>query len=393
PMVNSAPFDGKAGKDAISAVSDHAEQQGFGRRKVNYKLKDWSISRQRYWGCPIPVIHCEKCGEVAVPESDLPIELPPTENYHPKGRSPLADVPEYMNTTCPKCGGEAQRDPDTMDTFVCSSWYLFRYADPHNNKAPFDKDQANRWLPVDLYVGGVTHATGHLIYFRFFQKFLHDIGWLDAVEPAKILFNHGMVSDAQGEVMSKSKGNVVSPVELMQARGIDISRLAMFFTAPSEKPVMWSDGTLSGVEKFVTSKLYPVISHYRESNPDLKQHFKEGDLSPVDRKLYLKLNQTIKRVSESFDRLQFNTAIAALMELVRDYNPDKTSSDALNDQVVLKAIQMVAPLAPHMAEEMWRLAGFEDSVFKSAWPEYDPEAIVGDTVNIAVQVNGKLRET
>jgi len=393
PMVNSAPFDGKTGKEAIDAVSEYAEQQGFGRGKVNYKLKDWSISRQRYWGCPIPIIHCEKCGEVAVPQKDLPIELPRTENYHPKGRSPLADVPEYMNTVCPKCGGEAQRDPDTMDTFVCSSWYQYRYTDPHNDKEPFSKEQVNRWFPIDLYVGGVTHATGHLIYFRFFHKFLHDLGRLDSIEPATILFNHGMVSDATGEVMSKSKGNVVSPIELMQERGIDVSRLAMFFTAPSDKPVMWSESTLAGVEKFAASKLFPVVAQYRETRPDLKQHFKHDSLSPADRKIYLKLNQTIKRVSESFDRLQFNTAIAALMELVRDYNPDETSSDALNDQVVLKTIQMAAPLAPHMAEEMWRLCGFEDSVFKSRWPEYDPEAIIGDTIQVAVQVNGKLRDT
>ncbi|RKX24230.1 MAG: leucine--tRNA ligase [Candidatus Zixiibacteriota bacterium] len=393
PMINSAQFDGLTGEKALDCVSEYAEQKNIGRRKVNYKLKDWSISRQRYWGCPIPIIHCDKCGLVPVPESELPVVLPRVESYHPKGRSPLADVPEFMNVKCPKCGGEAQRDPDTMDTFVCSSWYYLRYIDALNDKAPFDKEKAAAWMPIDLYVGGITHATGHLIYFRFFHKFLHDLGWVSTAEPVKKLFNHGMVSDADGEVMSKSKGNVVSPIALCDERGVDISRLGMFFTAPSEKPVQWSDDALSGVEKFIVNKLYPIISDYRGTGPDLKCYFKSGSLPEAEWSLYIKLNQTIKRVSESFERLQFNTAIAALMELVRDYNPEVIKSDELNDQVVLKTIQMVAPLAPHLAEEMWQLAGFEQSVFKSTWPVHDPDAVIGETINIAVQVNGKLRDT
>ncbi len=393
PMVNSDKFNGLSGKEAIGAVSDYAESEGIGRRKVNYKLKDWSISRQRYWGCPIPIIHCEKCGPVAVDQADLPVLLPQVKDYHPKGRSPLADVSEYMNVKCPKCGGEAHRDPDTMDTFVCSSWYFLRYIDPKNDEQPYDKTQANRWMPIDLYVGGVTHATGHLIYFRFFTKFLHDIGWLDCDEPATQLFNHGMVMDKNGEVMSKSKGNVVSPMSLIETRGCDITRLAMFFTAPSERPVLWNDDTLSGVEKFAASKLYNVVSEYRGSQPDLKQYFKRSNLSDYERTIYVKLNQTVKRVTEGFERLQFNTAIASLMELVRDYEPSKISSDTLNDQIVLKIIQLIAPLAPHMAEEMWELVGFEESVFKSSWPEFDPDAVIGDEVEIAVQVNGKLRDS
>jgi leucyl-tRNA synthetase len=233
-------------------------------------------------------------------------------------------------------------------------------------------------MPIDLYVGGISHATGHLIYFRFFHKFLADIGWVQGIEPATRLFNHGMVADANGEVMSKSKGNVVSPIDLMDTRGIDISRLAMFFTAPSEKPVMWSNETITGVEKFASGKLYDLAAHYRGSNVDLNQCFKLSDLTVDERVIYVKLNQTIKRVSESFERLQFNTAIAALMELVRDYEPAKIASDELNDFVVLRTIQMIAPLAPHLAEEMWELTGAAavtgGSVFKSRWPEYDPEA-------------------
>ncbi len=393
PMVNSGKFNGLIGSKAIAAVTEYAEQNGFGRKKVNYKLKDWLISRQRYWGCPIPIIHCPKCGELAVSESDLPVLLPDVENYRPKGRSPLADLPEYMEVKCPRCGGEAQRDPDTMDTFVCSSWYFLRYLDAHNDSQPFDKQKAKHWMPIDLYVGGITHATVHLIYFRFFQKFLYDIGWIDCEEPATRLFNHGMVLDSAGEVMSKSKGNAVSPVSLMEERGVDVTRLAMFFTAPSEREVLWSSETVTGVEKFAVNRLYPIVKHYRGTNPDLKQRFNQDEFNLDEKKIYIKLNQTIKRVSEDSDRLQFNTAIAALMELVRDYEPEKITDDELNDCIILKTIQLVAPMTPHMAEEMWEMTGRTESIFRSHWPEYDPDAVVGDTITIAVQVNGKLRDS
>lgn len=393
PMANSDLFNGLKGQVAIQKVTEHAQSQGFGRSKVNYKLKDWSISRQRYWGCPIPIIHCPKCGPVPVPDEELPVKLPQVENFMPKGRSPLADVPEFMSTVCPKCRGEAQRDPDTMDTFVCSSWYYMRYVDPQNQQAPFDPAKANAWLPIDLYVGGITHATGHLIYFRFFHKVMHDMGLLDSIEPATRLFNHGMVMDAQGEVMSKSKGNVVSPLDLMDERGVDVSRLAMYFTAPSEKEVLWSSETITGVEKFVYNKLFPIHQHYRGSNPDLKRYFNQDELTKSERSIYVKLNQTIKKVSESFDRLQFNTAIAALMELIRDFERAEIVNDELNDQIVLKTLQMVAPLAPHLAEELWEALGHQESVFQSTWPEFDEDAVQGELIEIAVQVNGKLRDT
>jgi len=393
PMVNSGEFDGRAGKEAIEAVSDYAVVRGIGRKTVNYRLKDWSVSRQRYWGCPIPIIHCPDCGPVPVPEQDLPVELPVVEDYHPKGRSPLADVPEYMNVACPKCGGEAQRDPDTMDTFVCSSWYYLRYLDPKNELVPFDKDIARAWMPIDLYVGGITHATGHLIYFRFFQKFLKDIGWVDDDEPDTVLFNHGLVLDSKGEAMSKSKGNVVSPIALMDEHGVDVCRLAMYFTAPSEREVLWSNDAIVGVEKFVLNRLLPIVEDYRGSRPDLKRYFKSDDLSEDERAIYVKLNQTVKKCSESAERLQFNTAIAALMELVRDYDPSKIKNDQLNDQIVLKVIQMIAPMAPFVAEELWQTCGNAETVFKSDWPAYDPDAIVGDVIEIAIQVNGKLRAT
>jgi len=392
-MVNSGRFDGLAGAEAVESVTDYAEQQGFGRHKINYKLKDWLISRQRYWGCPIPIIHCGKCGLAPVPESELPVELPDVQNFLPKGRSPLADVPEYMNVSCPECGGEAQRDPDTMDTYVCSSWYQTRYTDPHNDQAIFEPDKASQWLPIDLYVGGITHATGHLIYFRFFHKFLRDLGLLQGDEPATRLFCLGMVMDEAGAVMSKSKGNAVSPMPLMDQYGIDITRLAMYFTAPTEKEVLWSGSTMVGVQKFVHNRLYPITEFYRGSQPDLKQHFNQGEMSGYEREIFVKLNQTIKRVGDDILRLQFNTAIAALMELVRDYDSHQVSDNRLNDCIVLKTIQLAAPLAPHLAEELWHQVGFDDSVFRSAWPVYDPDAIVGDQIEVAVQVNGRLRGT
>ncbi len=395
PMVNSGDFDGLSGQEAIDSVTEHAEAQKIGRKKKQFKLRDWLISRQRYWGCPIPIIHCQKCGEIAVPEDQLPVILPDVENFMPKGRSPLEDVPEFVNTNCPKCGGEARRDADTMDTFVCSSWYYLRYLDAKNDRAPFDKEKADSWLPIDLYIGGITHATGHLIYFRFFQKFLKDIGWSNFEEPVIRMFNHGMVSDASGEVMSKSKGNVVSPIALMDQRGVDVTRLAMFFTAPSAKEVLWSDNSLTGVEKFVLNKVCRLYEKFLNSGSDLKQQFKKSDLAENDWKLYLKLNQTIKRVSESYGQLHFNTAISALMELIRDYEQSQLKSNELNDYIIVKAVQLIAPMAPHLAEELWQQFGFADdgSIFKSNWPEFDPEAIISDTVEIAVQINGKLRDT
>ncbi len=392
-MVNSGQFDGLMGQDAIQRVTQYGEKQGFGRSKVNYKLKDWSISRQRYWGCPIPIIHCEKCGEVPVPDDQLPVLLPPVQDYLPKGRSPLADVQEYMNVTCPSCGGPAHRDPDTMDTFVCSSWYYLRYMDPHNTEAPFDKEKARRWLPIDLYIGGVTHATGHLIYFRFFHKFLQDIGWVFCPEPATRMFNHGMVMDAKGEVMSKSKGNVVSPITVMDEHGVDIARLAMFFTAPSEREVLWSDDSITGVEKFALNKIWPLAESLRGAKPNLKRYFKPEELSDFERQVYIKLNQTVKRITEDYERLQFNTTISALMELTREFDSAKVIRDEFNDYVILKIIQLAAPLMPHMCEELWEMAGHTDSVFRSEWPQFDPDAVVGDTIEIAVQINGKLRDT
>ncbi|HEX7401117.1 MAG TPA: leucine--tRNA ligase, partial [candidate division Zixibacteria bacterium] len=251
-MVNSDIFNGLFSTEGIDKINEYVVKKGLGRLKINYKLRDWLISRQRYWGAPIPMIHCEGCGIVTVNEVDLPVLLPEADiDYAPKGRSPLADSKEFMDVNCPKCGGKAKRDPDTMDTFVCSSWYFLRYTDPHNQVEPFSKEKAREWLPVDKYIGGIEHACGHLLYFRFFNKFLHDIGWLSVDEPAVELFNHGMVLDDEGRVMSKSLGNVVSPIDMIDKYGTDVSRITMYFAAPSEREILWSEEGITGATRFL----------------------------------------------------------------------------------------------------------------------------------------------
>ncbi|MCP4566064.1 MAG: leucine--tRNA ligase, partial [FCB group bacterium] len=269
-MVNSGPFDGTPGDKAIAETIKYAEDKKIGKARVNYRLRDWLISRQRYWGTPIPIIHCPKCGPIRVADNDLPVILPDTDNYMPKGRSPLADVPDFINVSCPKCGGEAQRDPDTMDTFICSSWYFMRYTDPNYINAPLSKKAAQSWLPVDQYIGGAEHAVGHLIYFRFFTKFLKDIGILDIEEPATRLYNHGMVNDEHGIKMSKTKGNVTSPISLIENLGGDITRLAMFFKAPPNIEINWTDDLVANMGKFVSRRFFPLVRMIDGEMPDLK---------------------------------------------------------------------------------------------------------------------------
>ena len=392
-MVNSGKFDGLVGNDAIDKVTEYAANNGFGRKKVNYKLRDWLISRQRYWGAPIPIIHCPKCGPVAVPESDLPVELPRgVKNYIPAGRSPLADISDYINVKCPKCGGEAQRDPDTMDTFVCSSWYHTRYIDNKNENEPFSKEDALKWMPVDQYIGGIEHATGHLLYFRFFTKFLHDLGRLKMDEPALRLFNHGMVRDSKGKIMSKSHGNVVSPMELVDRYGSDISRLAMHFIAPADKEIDWNEEAFVGIERFI-HRFYRMVKDIENAGPvDLKRYFNKGELPDSQWDLYIKLNQMIKKITEDSERMQFNTTIAAMMEFFNAVNRVKRIEPELYQYLIQKSVQLISPLAPHFAEEMWKECGYKDSVFRSLWPEYDPQAVVLEKITIAVQINGKLRD-
>ncbi|MDH4222891.1 MAG: leucine--tRNA ligase, partial [candidate division Zixibacteria bacterium] len=390
-MVNSDIFNGLWSTEGIEKINDYVEEKGLGKRKINYKLRDWLISRQRYWGAPIPMIHCNKCGIIPVPESDLPVLLPKENiDFIPKGRSPLADVKEFIQTTCPKCKGKAERDPDTMDTFVCSSWYLFRYTDAHNDKEPFSKNLAEKWMPVDKYIGGIEHATGHLLYFRFFTKVLHDIGWLSVDEPALELFNHGMVLDDKGEIMSKSKGNAVSPLDLMEKNGVDIFRIAVYFAAPSDKEILWTGEGITGARRFL-NRIYQ-FAELCTDNP-IKNDFKLNDLSDSDIKTYRKLHQTIKKVESDILTLQMNTAIASMMELVNQLNTVAPEKSQIFPYCIEKFTQILAPFTPHLSEEVWQKLGHQESVFKSKWPRYDTEAILEEKVTVAVQINGKLRHT
>ncbi|HWO56133.1 MAG TPA: leucine--tRNA ligase [bacterium] len=393
-MVNSGRFDGLAGEAGIAKVIATLEAEGIGRAKVQFHLTDWLVSRQRYWGAPIPMIHCETDGIVPVPESDLPVLLPQGDiDYLPKGRSPLADVPSFMNVTCPKCGRPAQRDPDTMDTFMCSSWYFLRYIDPHNDQAPFDKAKAAAWLPIDYYMGGITHATGHLIYFRFFTKFLKDIGWLTVDEPATIMFNHGMVLDAKGEVMSKSKGNVVSPIDVMERHGVDPTRLTMFFATPGDREVLWSGEGIVGIERFLM-KVDRLVRDTRAAVAGpitVDAVFDPATLGEGERAVYRKLHETIQRYDRDFEIMQLNTCVSAVMELTNAAAPGDQLRPELRAACASTIVRLLAPLAPHLAEEWWETLGFAPSIFKAGWPALDPRALPADTLSIAVQVNGKLR--
>jgi leucyl-tRNA synthetase len=398
-MVASPPFDGTPAPAGIGEVIAWLEQRGIGRAKVQFRLRDWLISRQRYWGCPIPMVHCPACGIVPVPEDQLPVELPPeVESFIPTGRSPLEDVPEFIETTCPQCGGAARRDPDTMDTFVDSSWYHLRYVDAHNAQAPWDRDKAAAWLPIDLYIGGDEHATGHLLYFRFFTKVLHDAGWLTVDEPARRLVHQGMVADAAGEVMSKSKGNVVSPGELFARDGVDVPRLAMLFFAPTEAEILWNENGIEGVRRFVFRLWDTALGTIADPRFAAAVAVEPAALSADAREARRLAHRAVERTTQAIERdLAFNTAIAAFMELLnalrRVGEPEQWSDadfPALAEAVRLTA-QAIAPLAPHLGEELWHRVGGEGSVFRSGWPAVDPAAMIRDTVEIPIQVNGKLR--
>jgi leucyl-tRNA synthetase len=400
-MVGSPPFDGTAAPEGIAKVIAWLEAQRIGRAKVQFRLRDWLISRQRYWGCPIPMIHCPACGIVPVPEDQLPVELPAhVESFIPTGRSPLEDVPEFIETTCPQCGGAARRDPDTMDTFVDSSWYHLRYLDPHDDREPFTRERADEWLPIDLYIGGDEHATGHLLYFRFFTKVLFDEGRVGVQEPARRLVHQGMVADAHGEIMSKSKGNVVSPGDLFERDGVDVPRLAMLFFAPSEAEILWSEAGIEGVRRFVhrlwETMLGAIADPRFAATADIAVD--AATLSSGARESWRLVHRALDRTTQSIERdLAFNTAIAAFMEWVnaarRVGEPAEWSDadfPALGAAVRIVA-QAIAPLAPHLGEELWHRVGGEGSVFRASWPAVDAAALRKETVEVPVQVNGKLR--
>ena len=382
-MVNSAQFNGLDSELGKKKVIEALEKVGKGRGKVTYRLRDWLISRQRYWGTPIPVVHCEKCGIVPVPEDQLPVLLPPEEevNFIPTGRSPLEDAIDFYHTKCPKCGGPAHRDADTMDTFVDSSWYHLRYFDPHNDKEIFSKEEARKWHPMDLYIGGVEHATGHLIYFRFMTKFLYDLGYLDSDEPALALFNQGMVMDEKGEVMSKSKGNVVSPIGLIERVGVDATRIAILFAAPPERDLLWSEKGVKGAERFL-SRIY---NHFM---PYIERKKPEPDKNDP---LYRGIEKTKKILTEDLEHMRFNTGIAALMEMLNQITAYPSRGSETYVYVIQEFTKILAPFAPHLAEFLYAKFGEKQSVFLEVWPSYDEDAVKEEIVTVVVQVNGKVR--
>lgn len=389
-MINSGQFDGMNKDEAFDKIIEKLEEMGKGNKKTNFRLRDWLISRQRYWGCPIPMIYCDDCGIVPVDEKDLPVLLPTDVEFTGKGESPLASSKTFTQCTCPKCGKPARREVDTMDTFVDSSWYYMRYADNKNEEAPFDADVVNNWLPVDQYIGGVEHAILHLLYARWFTKAFNKLGWTNHVEPFKNLLTQGMVL-MDGSKMSKSKGNTVSPVELVENYGADTARLFILFAAPPERDLEWSEQGVEGCFKFL-NRVYRLVD---ELAPVTKLDHEFGNLTKADKDMGAKTNNTLKKVTEDLnDRFGFNTAIAALMELINDLYKYKELDDR-NDAVIKEAIEAVvvilAPFAPHLGEELWLMIGKEASVFDIAWPEYDKSAIQLDEVEIIVQVNGKVR--
>lgn len=390
-MINSGELTGTPSPSGIPKVIEFLQNKGLGRAKTNFKLKDWLISRQRYWGCPIPIIHCASCGPQAVPDKDLPVLLPDITEFIPKGgRSPLADHPEYMNTTCPRCGGAARRDPDTMDTFMCSSYYLYRYVDPKNATEPWRKEEIRKWLPVDLYIGGAEHACMHLLYFRFIAKVLFDTGWVPTDEPVIDLYHQGMVCDENGDIMSKSKGNAISPSDIMDQWGVDVCRLAMFAFAPSDIDIKWKQDGLAGANRLVT-RLWDL---FEEAAPKVRAAKGKGAAyKPLRQQAHLLL----KRMTAASERpLDFNTAIAEVYKLLNAIDAAKVDPGTDDEKAAMREVleitaKVLAPLAPFLGEEFHEMLGGQGSVFKSPWPTFDADAAKADTFEVPVQVNGKLK--
>ena len=386
-VEGSGEFSGLASADARQKMNAKAECDGFGKGAITYRLRDWGISRQRYWGTPIPMIHCSQCGIVPVPEKDLPVRLPVNIEITGKGRSPLENVPEFVNVSCPKCGAAARRETDTMDTFVDSSWYFYRYCDPQNDQQPFDPAKAAHWFPMDQYIGGITHAILHLLYSRFWTKFMRDLGLVTNDEPAANLFTQGMVLGTDGTAMSKSKGNVVDPDEMVKKYGADTCRLFTLFAAPPEKDMEWSESSVEGQFRFL-GRVYRFVTRNIA-----KAQGPAGELTAADKRALRKLHQTIAKITGDFDsRWHFNTSIAALMELTNEvYLCEAEMSGGGMAQLLPSMILLFGPFAPYAAEELWSDLGRTGPVFRQPWPVADPDLAREDEIEIPVQVNGKLR--
>ncbi len=380
-MMNSEEFNGMPSEKAKKEIPDFLEKKGIGKKTVNYKLRDWVFSRQRYWGEPIPLIHCEKCGTVSVPESELPVELPNVESYQPTstGESPLSAIDEWVNTTCPNCKGPAKRETNTMPQWAGSSWYYLRYCDVNNDKELAGSEALKKWLPVDMYVGGIEHAVLHLLYARFYTKFLFDIGVVDFDEPFLRLFNQGMINK-DGAKMSKSKGNVVSPDELVEKYGCDSLRMYELFVGPPEVDSEWDDSGIDGVYRYL-NKAWKFIDEYKDK------------IIPPTKELEQLRHKMIYEITNRLEALTLNTVVSGFMEFTNKISAKAKELGGADKETLETIVTLLAPFTPHIAEEMWEVLGNGESVFKREWPEYDEEKLKEDTVEIAVQINGKFRES
>jgi len=403
-LINSGDWGGKLSEVAIPEMSAYAKEKGFGEAAVTFRIRDWGVSRQRFWGAPVPVVYCDNCGMVPVRYDQLPVVLPQNATFTGSGESPLAGVPEFVNTTCPKCDGPARRDTDTMDTFVDSSWYFFRYCDPRNESMPFDSSIAQQWTPVDQYIGGDSHAVMHLIYTRFWTKFMRDIGLVNFDEPVKSLMTQGMVTNrVQGgdewKAMSKSLGNGVDPDQMIAAFGADASRLFVLFAAPVENELRWSETGIEGAVRFLR-RVYTAVYAWKDRLAEAPKTVNTDELSVDARALRRKTHQTIAKITSDFDQLHLNTSVAALMELFNQFNdlnvtPSRASQSELfvAKEALEALVVMLAPFAPHVAEEMWEGLGHTEGLLngRPMWPNTDPELARREELEIPIQVNGKLR--
>jgi len=416
-MVNSGQFNGMKNRDAMEAIVKHLEEKGLGKKTVSYKLRDWGISRQRYWGCPIPIIYCDKCGVVPVPDKDLPVILPEDVKFTGQGASPLAQSEKFVNVPCPRCGKGARRETDTMDTFVDSSWYFLRYVSPKESSSPFSKEASKYWMPVDQYIGGVEHAVLHLLYSRFFTKAMRDLGLIDFDEPFTNLLTQGMVCKeimkckehgyllpdevkdekcvkcdniveiGPAEKMSKSKKNIIDPDKIIERYGADTTRLFSLFAAPPEKDLDWSDEGVEGAYRFL-NRVWRLVTEVKSQESGVRSQKSENT---QDSELHYEINKVIKKVTEDTERFHFNTAIAALMEYINFlYKYDDKDSSLYGNAIEMLLI-LLSPFAPHISEELWHAMGKKSSIFRIAWPLYDEAALKKEETLVVVQINGKLR--
>ena len=396
-MVNSGPFNGMGNREAAEAIADHLEREGLGRRAVNWRLRDWGISRQRYWGAPIPIVYCDRCGIVPVPEEELPVELPLNVEFKPRGGSPLAECEEFVRTRCPRCGGEARRETDTMDTFVESSWYFARFACADYDEGPLDPKRVRYWLPVDQYIGGIEHAVLHLLYSRFFVKVLRDMGIVEFDEPFTRLLTQGMVIK-DGAKMSKSKGNIVDPDDMIARYGADTTRLFILFASPPEKDLDWREEGVEGSFRFL-NRLWRLIYEMREQIEGAEPfRGPQSSLTPEGAEFRRQVHKTMKKVTEDIERFHFNTAIAAVMELVnylylmKEKEVQEPQILSLWREALENLVILLHPFVPHITEELWEALGHSPSLWDAPWPSYDPDAVLEEEMLIVVQVNGKLRD-